>query len=236
MEKLYIVMPAYNEEANIEDVVKEWHPIVNRVGNDSKLVIFNDESKDSTLNVLNNLKEKYPNLVVVDKKNSGHGATCLFAYKYALQNNADYVFQTDSDGQTLASEFQEFWELKDEYDFVIGSRKTREDGLNRIFVTKVLKLVLFLCFRIWIEDANTPFRLINSTKLRRYINHIPENHFLSNIILTILFKKNNEKMIWKPITFRPRQGGVNSINFRRIIKIGATAFQDFIKFKVPTVD
>ena len=46
---LYIVIPAYNEQDNIEDVVKDWHPIVEKYGSDkSKLVIINDGSKDNT--------------------------------------------------------------------------------------------------------------------------------------------------------------------------------------------
>ena len=37
------------------------------------------------------------------------GATVLYGYKYALKNGADYIFQTDSDGQTLPEEFEPFW-------------------------------------------------------------------------------------------------------------------------------
>ena len=62
MDKLYIVMPAYNEEGAIAKVVDEWHAVVESIGHGSKLVIFNDGSKDNTLNVLENIKNKYPNL------------------------------------------------------------------------------------------------------------------------------------------------------------------------------
>lgn len=50
-------------------------------------------------------QDRYPQLIGITKPNSGHGATVLYAYKYAIQNGADYVFQTDSDGQTLTEEF-----------------------------------------------------------------------------------------------------------------------------------
>ena len=39
---LYIVMPAYNEQDNIKDTVEQWHPIVEQIGGNSRLVIFND--------------------------------------------------------------------------------------------------------------------------------------------------------------------------------------------------
>ena len=55
-EKLYIVIPAYNEEENIENVVKEWHEVVEKIGEESKLVIINDGSKDSTLKKLQELQ------------------------------------------------------------------------------------------------------------------------------------------------------------------------------------
>jgi hypothetical protein len=46
-------------------------------------------------------------------------------------------------------------------------------------------------------------------------------------MLTVLFVKNKVNMEFVPITFRPRQGGVNSINFRKIIGIGRQAVRDF---------
>ena len=41
-EVLYIVMPAYNEEDNIRSVVEQWHSVVEKLGGESRLVIFND--------------------------------------------------------------------------------------------------------------------------------------------------------------------------------------------------
>ena len=47
-DKLYIVIPAYNEEANIGRVVDEWYPIAVMAGESSRLVIVNDGSRDNT--------------------------------------------------------------------------------------------------------------------------------------------------------------------------------------------
>ena len=43
MDKLYIIIPAYNEEANIELVAREWHEVVAGIGQDSRLVIINGQ-------------------------------------------------------------------------------------------------------------------------------------------------------------------------------------------------
>lgn len=226
-ESLYIIIPAYNEEENIEDVVKDWHKIVERVGGNSKLVVIDDGSKDTTYKILCDLKKELSYLVPLTKENSGHGATILFGYQYALDNNAEFIFQTDSDGQTLTSEFQQFWNQRNNYDVIIGYRNSRQDGLSRIFVTKVLKLVLFLTFRVNVTDANTPYRLMSHSILEKYIVKVPKDFNLSNVILTVLFIKNGEKVEFIPITFKPRQGGVNSINFKKIIPIGKQAVIDF---------
>ncbi len=45
---LYIIMPAYNEEANIEKVIGHWYPIVEKIGGESRLVVLNDGSLDDT--------------------------------------------------------------------------------------------------------------------------------------------------------------------------------------------
>ena len=145
-ETIYFVLPAYNEEANIEGVIAQWHPICEQIkaeGNEAKLVIANDGSKDNTFAIMQSLQNKYPLLVPLDKTNSGHGATILHLYRYAIEHGADYIFQTDSDGQTLPEEFWQMWNNRHKYDFQIGTRGGRQDGANRVFVTKTLRC--FMC-------------------------------------------------------------------------------------------
>lgn len=229
MDKLYIVIPAYNEEENIEDVINDWYPIVEKYnGNgESRLVIIDDGSKDSTYKKMLELSKNKPLFQPITKPNGGHGATVLYGYNYALENKADYIFQTDSDGQTLPSEFHQFWEQKENYDMVIGHRKGRQDGISRVFVTKTLKFVIKMCFGVSVTDANTPFRLLKSETLKKYINLIPKDFNLSNVILSVIYAKKNCKVKFIPVTFRPRQGGVNSINMKRIFGIGKQALKDF---------
>lgn len=231
MDSLYIIIPAYNEEMNIETVAREWHEVVQKIGGDSKLVIIDDGSKDNTYKKLTELSKELIHLEAISKPNSGHGATLLHGYNYALQQNADFIFQTDSDGQTIPQEFWPFWEQRKNYSVIIGHRNHRQDGFSRIVVTKTLKLVLFLIFGINIIDPNTPFRLMNNTVLKKYIGKVPLNFNLSNVALSVSFVKNKENVTFVPITFRPRQGGVNSINLKKIIKIGKQAVKDFKEIK-----
>ena len=231
MDCLYIIIPAYNEEENVESVAEEWHKVAETAGGDSRLVIINDGSKDRTYEKLQALQKRLPRLVALTKQNGGHGATVLYGYHYALGQNADYIFQTDSDGQTLPSEFAAFWEQRADYSAVIGYRKGRQDGISRIFVTKTLKFVLWCIFCLDIKDANTPFRLIKREALKEHIQKIPKDFNLSNVMLTVSLLNAKENVKFMPITFRPRQGGVNSINFKKIVKIGIQSVKDFRMIK-----
>lgn len=224
-------MPAYNEAANIESTIKQWHPVVEKISIDSRLIVFDDGSTDNTFEIMQGLKEKYLQLIPVTKANSGHGSTLIFAYKYCISAHSDYIFQTDSDGQTNPDEFWEFWEKRNDYDFIIGYRKNRQDGCSRIVVTRILKLIILLIFGCRVKDPNTPFRLMNTLKLNPIIEIIPKDFFLSNVIVSMLVVKRNEKHLWLPISFKDRQGGSNSINLKKIIKIGYKAIADFFKVK-----
>lgn len=224
---LYIVMPAYNESENIKKVIDEWYPIVEKIGKDSRLVVIDDGSKDETYKIIKNGAKKRKQLIALTKENSGHGSTVLYGYNYALSNKVDYIFQTDSDGQTNPLEFWDFWNLRKEYDMIIGYRNKRKDGLSRIVVTKTLKLVIRFCFKVKVTDANTPFRLMSNRSLKECIKLVPKDFNLSNVILSVIYEKKKMPVKYIPITFRERQGGVNSINIKKITKIGFKALKDF---------
>ena len=230
MSKVFFVMPAYNEAENIEETIEQWYSVVDRLSSEGEspiLVIANDGSKDNTFSLMQELKKKYPLFEPLDKPNSGHGATLLYLYRYSIDHGADYIFQTDSDGQTNPDEFWQMWRNRMKYDFQIGYRKGRQDGSSRVFVTKVLRLVVWLIFHVWVTDANTPFRLMQSDALKKILKVIPQDFFLSNVAISAIAVKWEYKIGWYDITFRPRQGGVNSINMKRIFKIGWKALKDF---------
>ena len=60
---------------------------------------------------------------------------------------------------------------------------------------------------------------------------MPENYNLPNIIFTTYFAYYGEKVRFYEISFKPRQGGANSLNSRKIIKIGWRSLRDFRIFR-----
>ena len=230
---LFLISPAYNESQNIAQFVEEWYPVVERhdCGGLSRLVVIDDGSKDNTYAILQDLAETRPLLQPLTKTNSGHGPTCIYGYKYAISHGAEYIFQTDSDGQTSPAEFESFWELRNEYDAVLGMRPDRQDGASRKFVERILCGVLWMIFGVSVPDANAPFRLMKADLLRKYLAKMPEDFNLPNVMLTTYFAYFHENIAFRDITFRPRRAGKNSINIRKITAIGLKAVRDFIALK-----
>lgn len=232
MDSLYIVMPAYNEEENIEAVVEAWYPVLEGKGEKSKLVIADKGSKDKTHEILVNLKkDKYPKLEILDNDNQFHGPKVIALYDYAIKNGIDYVFQTDSDGQTNPAEFDAFWQMRTEYDGIFGHRSVRGDGKDRAFVEKVVCFLLKLYFGVKVPDANAPFRLMKCEVVKRYLYKMQPDYNLPNIMMTTYFAFYKEKMTFREISFKPRTAGINSVNIPRIIKIGWKALGDFHNLK-----
>ena len=164
-DRLIIVIPAYNEESNLEEVVRQWHPVAQRTGAEGRLFIIDDGSTDGSWELLGRLSRRYPCLRAVHKENQGHGATVLYGYRCAIAEGADYVFQTDSDGQTDPKDFEMLWKERGRGGLLIGSRNHRKDGWQRILVTRTLRTVLWIIFGCYTKDANTPFRLMRADQL-----------------------------------------------------------------------
>lgn len=194
-------------------------------------MVADSGSVDKTHEILLSLKEKYPKLEVLPDTLKQHGPKLIALYKYAIEKKADFIFQTDSDGQTDPAEFAAFWDLRNEYDAILGNRVVRGDGKSRKFVENFLCFLLRLHFGVKVKDSNAPFRLMRSSLVGKYVGRFREDYNLPNVMLTTFFAYYKEKYTLREITFKPRQGGKNSINIKKIIKIGWAALADFRAFK-----
>ena len=155
----------------------------------------------------------------------------IYAYNYAIEQGADWIFQTDSDGQTNPEEFEAFWEAREEYDGIFGNRTVRGDGKSRAVVEKVVCLLLRIYFGVKVPDANAPFRLMRAEKVAKYLKKLPEDYNLPNIMMTTYFVYYKERVSFREISFKPREKGTNSINIKKIFKIGRQAVKDFRMLK-----
>ncbi|MCR5203676.1 MAG: glycosyltransferase family 2 protein [Lachnospiraceae bacterium] len=231
MDTLYIVMPAYNEEANILGVIDSWYGILEGKSPESRLVVADAGSQDATHNILLRFQKTHPQLEILEKTDRQHGPKVIALYDYAIKNGADYIFQTDSDGQTNPKEFSAFWEERRDFDGVFGNRTERGDGKFRSFTEKVVCFLLRLYFKVKVPDANAPFRLMKASVVEKYLSRFDKDYNLPNIMMTTFFSYYKERTLFKEISFKPRRAGKNSVNIPRIIKIGFKALGDFRRFK-----
>lgn len=232
-ETLYIVMPAYNEEENITATLEAWYPVIEAHNESglSRLVAVNDGSKDGTYEKMLEFAGTHPLFVPLTKPNGGHGPTVIFAYDHAIRNGADWIFQTDSDGQTDPGEFEAFWAERNGFDALFGNRTVRGDGQARAYVEKVVCLLVRTLFGVKVPDANAPFRLMRAEKVGEYLRKLPADFNLPNIMMTTYFVYYKNRVAFKEISFKPREKGANSINIKKIVKIGMKAVGDFKKLK-----
>jgi glycosyltransferase involved in cell wall biosynthesis len=222
--ELAVVMPIYNEEANIAGVVAEWTGALDSLGIAYVLLAVNDGSRDGTGAALQRLAQaKLGRVEAVDKANAGHGRACRTGYEMAVARGAAWTLQIDSDGQCDPRYFAEFWEGRESADVIFGLRKSRDDGFMRVLVSVVCSVATSLLTGVNLKDPNVPYRLIRTEALQRALARIPADFDMQNVALALALKRDRA-LRWRyiPIHFRNRQGGTNSINLRRIARMGLT--------------
>ena len=220
-----VIMPAYNEEEALPDVLQEWCSAAAEA--DGCLAVLNDGSKDGTLKLLREAQADHPNLIVIDKPNSGHGPTCLTGYKWAIEQGFEWIFQTDSDGQTDSQEFLSAWRHRQGKEFIFGARPHRGDGFARLIISRVLRTSILVIFRTRVTDANVPFRLMKADALAPLLDQVPNDLFLGNAYLSVVLARSPYKIHWMKISFSPRTGGVPSVSMKRFAKVGWKVVKDF---------
>jgi glycosyltransferase involved in cell wall biosynthesis len=225
MTKYWIIMPVYNEEEAVPKVIHDWLPVLrNTLGSNFTFCAINDGSKDGTLTILNGIAAKEKELKVVDKVNTGHGQSCVFGYKLALENGAEWIFQMDSDGQCDPKYFPQLIGAAEKGKVVYGFRKTRDDGTKRYLISRVVSLFAYLATGVWVKDANVPYRLMHRSTLENYVNKIPDDFHLANILLSVIQQKFFG-IKWVTIHFLNRAGGTPSVKAYSFAKHGIKLFR-----------
>jgi glycosyltransferase involved in cell wall biosynthesis len=228
-----IVMPAYNEQDCISEVLNAWLKELRiRFGASFRIVVVDDGSRDRTGVILDDLAKTASELLVIRQKNAGHGAALMTGYRQALTLSPDYVFQVDSDDQFEPADFQKLWNERNDSKFILGFRSERHDPFHRLVITKVLRLMVFMTFGIRGKDLNIPFRLIRTDYLKALLEVLPAGLFAPNIFLSILAAADGQDLKCIPVTHRDRQSGSTSIVRWKLIKVCLRTAKELIKFRL----
>ena len=172
--KKIIVIPAYNEEGNLEKTVRD----IRENAPDFDYVIVNDCSTDNTLGMCREKGFSYLNLPV----NLGIGGAVQTGYRYAYYHGYDLAVQFDGDGQHSAKFLAQMAKVLEETesDMVIGSRFIEKEGfqssgLRRIGI-RYFSLLIKLLTGKTVTDPTSGMRMINRKLLKKFTNEYPKDY------------------------------------------------------------
>ncbi|MDF2606150.1 MAG: Undecaprenyl-phosphate mannosyltransferase [Bacillales bacterium] len=229
MNKFLIVIPAYNEESNIEFVIHSLKNLKLPID----IIVINDGSNDDTLP--NAKKCGVP--VVTHPTNLGYLAAVQTGFKYAAKKEYPYIIYFDGDGQhdpiyikDIMTEIE-----KDENDVVIGSRFLDSNCMkiskSKLMVVKMFRTIIYQITNKKITDPTSGFKAYKEKVYRRFIDSNNFNYDLpdSNFIIDILLQ--NYKIVEIPVNMFDRQHGKSKIHntgIKPLIYLAQTLLSIFI--------
>ncbi len=217
-------MPAFNEEGNLANFVPQVLATLNALSPQVELIVVDDGSRDTTVQVARALCASHPELVLLQlSRNFGKEAALTAGLAAA---RGDVVFLLDADGQhpvSLLPEMMKKW--KQGADVVYAVRKTRADqsGLHGGLAELFYKLVNF-GNRVQIPPHAGDFRLMDR-KVVAALNALPErNRFMKGLYAWVGF--NATAIDYEPL---PRTQGQSSFGLRGAF---ALAFTGILAFSI----
>ncbi len=211
--KTLIIIPAYNEAENIEEVVnnlRENYP-------EYDFVIVNDGSTDGTGDICT--RRGYPciNLPI----NLGIGGAVQTGYKYAMENGYDIAVQMDGDGQHDPAFLDGMKSLIEsgEADAVIGSRFVEKAGFQSSATRRVGIVFLSILGKILtgvrLKDITSGYRMVNQKMIRIYSEDYPADYPEPEAM--IMAAIHGCRIREYPVVMKERLGGTSSINLKRSV-------------------
>jgi len=196
-----IVIPAYNEQDAIIDVLAEITRVMDSVDVCYETIVVDDGSTDETRERC----EQFGNVRVIEHgRNRGVGAARTTGIRAA---RGEYVLMTDADGTYPCDAIPEMLATLKECDMVIGAR-AREMGTMRFLRTaakEFIRLLASYLTRTKIPDLNSGLRAMRRDLVLRFLSILPTTHSWVSTI-TMAFLSSGYDVRWVPIGYRKRVG------------------------------
>ena len=247
--KICFVLPTYNEEENIENIIQQ---ILKEEKNQSKhtfsILVVDDNSTDETQTIVQRYISLNSKVHLVTGQKKGLGDAYKRGFKFALNDlKADLIFQMDSDGQHDASLIPDFVSYIEEgKDVVIGSRfidggTTPDFSFSRLLMSKVGNLLVRYVGGIaQVKDCTSGYRAIRASYLKELdFSYLSTRgySFQSSLICDLAWRGADISEI--PIEFSSRQGGDSKLALRdqiefllNIPRLGFRNLEDFMKYSL----
>ncbi|HVY08737.1 MAG TPA: glycosyltransferase family 2 protein [Mycobacteriales bacterium] len=155
--RLSIVLPAYNEEANIEAAVQRSVDVASRHCTEYEVIVVDDGSADTTAAIVEKLSTENPQIRLIKHEvNRGYGGALKSGFLAAAM---DLVFFTDSDNQFDLDELAVFLDLIQSVDVVAGYRIKRRDPFFRRLNARAWNYLVRALFYVPVRDIDCAFKL-----------------------------------------------------------------------------
>jgi glycosyltransferase involved in cell wall biosynthesis len=227
MSSLSIVLPAYNEEANVATAVEEVSRIAQALGQDYEIILVNDGSRDRTGDIARTeLAPCIPNFRVVEHApNRGYGGALKAGFAAATK---DLIAFTPVDRQFKFDEIDLLLaKLTLDVTLVSGWRVHRQDSFTRRLNGLGWNGVVRCLFGYTIHDIDCGFKVFRREVLSHI--HLESNGAMIDTELLAELKARGYKMADVPVTHLPRvAGSPTGANLRVILR----AFRDLLMFRL----
>jgi glycosyltransferase involved in cell wall biosynthesis len=171
---LAILIPAYNEEKNIKNVLSKLQKY--------NVYLINDGSNDKTFDIA----QKFTNVKISNNKiNLGYENSLIKGFNIILKKNFKYILTIDADGEHSLNKIKQFckFAIQTDSDLVVGKRSK----FNRVS-EKIVSF--FFKIRFKISDPLSGFKLYKTSTLKKIIHNIKDDNTFLVKILFIFLKKN----------------------------------------------
>jgi len=159
-----LVLPAHNEEANLEPVVREALAVLPTLFRDCEIVVVDDGSRDATPAIADRLATEDPRVRVVHHpRNRGYGAALQSGFAAA---RGELIMFMDADRQFAVRDVARLAPFADAYDIVAGYRIKRNDPWRRVALGATFNALVKVLFGVRVRDIDCGFKLFRADLLR----------------------------------------------------------------------
>lgn len=204
-----IVLPAFNEDENLEVVVDRALETLPGLIDEFEVIIVNDGSTDETGEVARRLIERHHPVVRLaeHERNRGYGAALRTGFALA---RFELVFYTDSDNQFDLRDLRHFLPLIDEYDLIVGFRVYRYDSVLRSLLSWIYNRVVRVLFRVHVRDVDCAYKLFRREVLEKIV--IESTDFFVDAELVAKARRWNFRLLEKGVRHYPRMAGETTVH------------------------
>lgn len=195
---LTIIIPAYNEAPALAAVLQSLKGVAAIDDGCPEVIVVDDGSSDDTAAVA----DRHGATVVRHARNLGYGAALKSGFKRAT---TPFVATMDADGQHTIESLGALWAERHEADMVVGARSGLHSPLWRMPGKWCLGAMARYLSRQSIPDLNSGLRVYRRDVLMRYLHICPSGFSLTTTI-TLAFLSRGWRVVYTPITVRPRTG------------------------------